>query len=147
MCLCLPFKLQWITFFNNRNALGPRKSVELYRFFFYRNSAPKYLDLHGNFEMAIDYSNLNVLILRNQCLWTTCNAWSIVFGCHITSAQTVEPWNQALDKHHTVCIAETQEQEHSDLTANYAKCALKKISSLGKSVYNFWGVENGKLPD
>lgn len=52
-------------------------------------------------------------------MWITCDAWLIVSSSHITSAQTVEPWSQALNKHHTVCVAEAQEQEHSDLAANF----------------------------
>lgn len=139
MCLCLRFKLWWITFFNNVNALGPLKSVELYRFFFYRNSAPKYLDLHWNFEIAIDYSNLCVLILRNQRVWTTCSAWWIVFGSHTTSAQTVEPWNQALNKHLIVCIAGAQKQEHSDLTANFMLSVHKRKYPLLENQFMTFG--------
>lgn len=126
-------------FFNNVKAPGPLKSVELYRFFFYRNSDPKYLDLHCNFDVGIDDSNLHVLILRNQCVWTPCSAWLIGFGFHVTSAQTLEPWSQALNKHHTVCISEAQEQEHSDLTANFMLSIHKRKHPLLENQFMTFG--------
>lgn len=62
-----------------------------------------------------------------------------MFGSHITSAQTVEPWNQALNKYHIVCIAGAQEQEHSDLTANFMLSIHKRKYPLLENQFTTLG--------
>lgn len=58
---------------------------------------------------------------------------------HITGDQTVEPWNPALNKHHTVCIVEAQEQEHSDLTANFMLSIHKRKYPLLENQFKTLG--------